>query len=108
MREKRSSGGQHQIADAISAYLAGEALEGLEGLAVIQRCWVEVVGAEAAAHLQPVKLRGGILVVAVDHAAWASQLGFLSAEIIRALAERIGPDLVRKLEATVRGGARLE
>src|SRR6267154_6540266 len=36
--------------------------------------WPEIVGAENARHAQPVSLRNGQLIVAVDHPAWLQEL----------------------------------
>ena len=52
--------------------------------------WEEAVGAQVAAHVQPVKLTGGVLVVEVDDPAWATQLKFLEATLRQRLAEVAG------------------
>jgi predicted nucleic acid-binding Zn ribbon protein len=48
--------------------------------------WEAIVGPEIAAHAQPVSLRHGVLVVAVDHPAWATQLRYMTAELLTRVA----------------------
>lgn len=72
-------------------------------LARIAAAWQDVVGEDVAAHARPRALRDRTLVVAVDHAAWATQLGFLSERVLAGLAAAVGPGVVEGLEATLRG-----
>ena len=64
--------------------------------------WEEAVGAAVAAHVQPVKLDGTLLVVTVDDPAWATQLRFLegtlrprlldvAGAVIETIEVRVGP-----------------
>ena len=55
--------------------------------------WEEAVGAQVAAHVQPVKLTGGVLVVEVDDPAWATQLKFLEQSLRQRLAEVAGASI---------------
>jgi predicted nucleic acid-binding Zn ribbon protein len=43
--------------------------------------WKEVVGPDVAAHAEPTSLRGGILRIRADSPAWATEIGYLAAEI---------------------------
>jgi predicted nucleic acid-binding Zn ribbon protein len=63
--------------------------------------WEELVGARAAAHVHPVSLRDGVLVVAADHPAWATQMRSSQAVVLARIAELAGraPD---RMEAVVR------
>lgn len=49
--------------------------------------WDEAVGAQVAAHVRPVKLDEGVLVVEVDDPAWATQVKFLAPTITARLDE---------------------
>src|SRR5690606_34213160 len=40
--------------------------------------WDEAVGAQIAAHVRPIKLDEGVLLVEVDDPAWATQLRFIA------------------------------
>jgi predicted nucleic acid-binding Zn ribbon protein len=63
--------------------------------------WSELVGERVAAHATPRWLRDGVLLVAVDEPAWATQLRFLEADLLRRVAEQLGPDRVTRIEVRV-------
>ncbi len=67
--------------------------------------WEQAVGAAVAAHVQPVKLDGTLLVVTVDDPAWATQLKFLESTLRRRLAEVAGAT-VERIEVRVSRGPR--
>ena len=52
--------------------------------------WDEAVGEQIAAHVKPVKLDGGVLVVEVGYPAWATQVKFLASTITQRLTEVAG------------------
>ncbi len=64
--------------------------------------WPELVGTTLAVHCRPLSLVRGTLVVAVDNGAWAAQLRWLEADVLRRLEERLGPGVVTALEVRVR------
>ena len=65
--------------------------------------WEEMVGPQVAAHATPRSLRGGVLVIAVDEPAWATQLRMLSADLLARLAAAApDPSAVRELRIVVR------
>ncbi len=72
------------------------------GLGALYERWEEVVGAAAAAHTSPGALRGGRLVIQVDHPAWATSLAHLEATLRRHLDAVAGPGVVRAVEVRVR------
>ena len=43
--------------------------------------WEEIAGAQVAAHTEPVRLHGGVLVVRAESSAWATQVRYLSGEL---------------------------
>lgn len=47
--------------------------------------WTELVGEPVAAHVRPVKLDRGTLVVEVDDPAWATQMKFLEGDVLARL-----------------------
>jgi predicted nucleic acid-binding Zn ribbon protein len=60
--------------------------------------WADIVGADIARHAQPVSLRNGLLVVAVDHPVWLQELSrYHKALILQKVHERIGKKAVRDL-----------
>ena len=58
--------------------------------------WEEVVGAEVAAHAEPRSLRDGVLVIAVDQPAWATQLRFLGADLLARVRDATGCSRCRR------------
>ncbi len=75
-----------------------------EALARLFQQWEGLVGPAVAAHARPVSLVRGTLVVAADQPGWAAQLGWLSDDILRRLAEALGPGVVTELVVRVRPG----
>ncbi len=85
--------------DRVAARLgAGSAL----GLGALYERWEDIVGAPAAAHARPAGLRGGRLVVEVDHPAWATSLAHLEATVLGRISEVAGAGLVNGIELRVR------
>jgi len=63
--------------------------------------WDEAVGATVAAHVRPVRLEHGTLLVEVDDPAWASQVRFLADDIRRRVAEASGV-VIERIDVRVR------
>ena len=60
--------------------------------------WADIVGSDIARHAQPVSLRDGMLVVAVDHSTWLEQLvRYYKPMIIQKVQERVGKKAVCKI-----------
>ena len=70
--------------DGVVRSLRGPSREAVGGL--FGR-WDEAVGAQVAAHVKPVKLDEGVLLVEVDDPAWATQVKFLAPTITQRLLE---------------------
>jgi predicted nucleic acid-binding Zn ribbon protein len=62
--------------------------------------WEEIAGPAVARHVQPVRLRAGVLVVAADHPAWATQVRALGAGLLARVGEVSG-QAPERLEVTV-------
>lgn len=62
--------------------------------------WDEAVGGQVAAHVKPVKLDEGVLVVEVDDPAWATQVKFLAPTITQRLFE-VAAVRVERIEVRV-------
>jgi predicted nucleic acid-binding Zn ribbon protein len=73
-------------------------------LAALFSTWPDLVGAGVAGHSRPRSLRDGVLVVAVDEPAWATQLRWLESDLLARLAEALGDGVVRAIEVRVRPG----
>lgn len=63
--------------------------------------WPEMVGPDVAAHSTPETFEDARLVVRTDSTAWATELRRLVPDLLRRLAEELGPDVVT--EVTVLG-----
>ena len=90
--------------------------DGLEGLArrlgaptasalgAVFSQWEDAVGPTVAAHAQPVSLADGVLTVAVDQPGWATQLRYLSGDLLVRLREVAGEGVVGRIDIRVDGG----
>ena len=63
--------------------------------------WSDLVGSGVAAHVRPLKLDRGTLIVEVDDPAWATQMRFLEEDLLARLRET-GDMSVQRLEMKVR------
>ncbi|HUR78914.1 MAG TPA: DUF721 domain-containing protein [Acidimicrobiales bacterium] len=84
--------------DRIARRLGAPTAEALSGL--FQR-WEELVGPGIAAHAKPVSLKGGHLRVEVDSSAWASQLRFMTTELVTRCCEELGEGAVKRIDIHV-------
>jgi predicted nucleic acid-binding Zn ribbon protein len=66
------------------------------------RRWPDLVGANVGANSRPVRLRGGVLTVAVADPAWATQLRFLEATLVSRLQAELGAEALSSIEVRVR------
>lgn len=74
-----------------------------EVVGVIFGRWEEMVGASLAAHVRPLRLHERVLVVVVDHPAWATQVRHLAPQILARLDEVCPSDGgPKRLEVRVR------
>lgn len=64
--------------------------------------WRELVGDVLAAHVRPVRLTGGDLVLEVDDGAWATEVRYFDAELRRRIAEVVGDGVVDAIRVRVR------
>jgi len=62
--------------------------------------WSSLVGAEIAAHCQPMSLRDGELRLAAESTAWATQLRSLAGAMLSRLVAELGPHVVTRLSIT--------
>lgn len=62
--------------------------------------WTAVVGDQIAEHAEPTSLRDGILHVAAESTAWATQLRMVQAQLLAKIAEAVGDGVVTALKIT--------
>ncbi|GGI03099.1 DUF721 domain-containing protein [Egicoccus halophilus] len=63
--------------------------------------WDEIVGPELASRCEPVRLAGGTLVVRAESQVWATQLRYLTTQLVTNARAVLGTDAVRDLRLTV-------
>jgi len=99
----RSGGGPMPLSDALGALTKRLGVPGPDVMTTIFGRWEELVGASVAAHVRPLRLHEGTLVVAADHPAWATQVRHLAPDILRHLRDACGPaEAPERLEVRVR------
>jgi predicted nucleic acid-binding Zn ribbon protein len=64
--------------------------------------WADVVGPRLASESAPASLDAGVLVVAVSSGPWGAQVRFMTEEIRRRANERLGREVVAKVQVIVR------
>ena len=90
------------VAAALDRLASRLGAPGADALATVFTRWSDVVGPMVSAHTQPISLRGGVLVVAVDDPTWATQLRYLGASVVERLAALLGEGAITRLEVRVR------
>jgi predicted nucleic acid-binding Zn ribbon protein len=62
--------------------------------------WDTVVGEQIAEHAQPVALRDGVLSIAAESTAWATQLRLVQSQLLAKIANAVGDGVVTVLKIT--------
>jgi predicted nucleic acid-binding Zn ribbon protein len=62
--------------------------------------WPTVVGSQIADHAAPVALADGVLSVAAESTAWATQLRMMQAQLLAKIADAVGDGVVKSLRIT--------
>ncbi len=60
--------------------------------------WAHIVGPGVAAHSQPVGFQDGILTVRAESTAWATQLRYMTSQLIQRIETEIGPGTITELK----------
>lgn len=67
--------------------------------------WPSIVGESLALHTTPTTLSNGVLVVAVEEPAWATQIRWLEADLLARLTQIVGENAVTRIDVVVRTGS---
>jgi len=59
--------------------------------------WNDVVGPSLAQYAQPIRVKDGILEVAVPSAVWRTQLKFMDIDIVERINNKLGSENIREL-----------
>jgi len=76
-------------------------MAGAQGFGHLFSHWSEIVGPAMAEHVQPVRLDAEVLIVTVDHPAWATQVRRLGDEILDRVSDQAGVRRPTRLEVRV-------
>ena len=85
------------IRDGLDAFARRLGAPEASALGAVFGRWDDTVGLTLAAHCRPVSLADGILVVAADGPAWATQVRYMSTDLLARLRAVCGPDLVGRI-----------
>ena len=99
----RNTDGPVPLSDVLAALSERIGIAAPDVLSVVFGRWEDLVGTAMAAHVRPLKLQDGTLILAADHPAWATQVRHLATEIIAKIAEACAPAAPpERLEVRVR------
>ena len=90
------------LRESIDRVLAGLGAPTVDHIRTIHDRWDELVGTGVAVHAQPASIEHGRLLVIVDDPAWASQLRWTEADLVRRLEAVLGAEVVTSVVTRVR------
>jgi predicted nucleic acid-binding Zn ribbon protein len=90
-----------RVVDALDAIRREFGMGAPAEIDAIVGSWAALVGAALAAHSAPQSLRGGVLVVIADGAAWAGQLRYLDQVLVERIAAELPAVTVREVRVSV-------
>lgn len=98
----RRMGPPTAVSDALAAFIEARGWsDRLQGATLWVR-WHDIVGPDLAEHCEPVRLAGGVLVLRAENPMWATQLRYLSGQLLQNAERVLGPGHVRQIR-TVTG-----
>jgi predicted nucleic acid-binding Zn ribbon protein len=68
----------------------------------LSESWSEIVGTQLASHTAPLRLQGGVLVLAASSSMWAAEVRQHSRMITERVNERLGDGTIRQVTVSVR------
>jgi predicted nucleic acid-binding Zn ribbon protein len=63
--------------------------------------WENLVGPAIAAHAKPLSVTRRVLLIGADHPGWATQLRYLSAQLLDRLAATAGPGQIERVDIRI-------
>jgi len=78
---RRRDDGPIPIAESLAKVASRLTKADLRGLGALLDGWEDVVGAQIARHATPIRLLDGVVTVAVDEPAWATQLRLVAGKL---------------------------
>ena len=98
---RRSSPDPSAIGETLDHYLAYLGAPPIRTLSSLQERWTEIVGPALAEPTRPVELIDGVLVIGCDDATWASQVGWMEAQIITRFRDHFPDTEIRRIKARI-------
>jgi predicted nucleic acid-binding Zn ribbon protein len=83
--------------DAVNSLIASRGWETRVEAARVHTEWATIAGEQLARHTEPVRLHGGVLVVRASSSAWATQVRYLSRELVARANAVLGEGQVRQV-----------
>lgn len=103
MREAFSDEGDvRPVGEALDRVLARLRRPPVEATRRLVEDWEQIVGPEVAALARPAELADGVLVLDTSDPAAAEHLRWASAELVKAVNDRVGTGVVREVRVRVR------
>ena len=99
--ERRSTSQPSAIGETLDHYLAYLGAPPIRTLSSLQESWTEIVGPALAEPTRPVELVDGVLIIGCDDATWASQVGWMEAQIIARFRSHFPDTEIRRIKARI-------
>jgi predicted nucleic acid-binding Zn ribbon protein len=90
------------LGDSLETFVRNLGAPPVSVLTQLDDRWPELVGPGLAAATRPVELIDGVLTVACDDSAWASQISWMEGQIKKRFDATFGPGLLRRVNTRVR------
>jgi predicted nucleic acid-binding Zn ribbon protein len=100
-RDDRAREEVPRIGDSLDAIRRELDLGAPNEIDLLTAAWGQLVGDALAAHSRPQTVRGGVLVVLADSAAWAGQLRYLDQVLVTRIADELPAVTVREVRVSV-------
>jgi predicted nucleic acid-binding Zn ribbon protein len=91
------------LTEALGGLLAARGWRARAAVGTVFGDWAGIVGEQLAAHTRPESFDDGELTVSADSDAWATQLRYMTPQLLKRLAEELGHGVVHRIK--VRGQA---
>jgi predicted nucleic acid-binding Zn ribbon protein len=92
-----------QLGEGLDRLLRGLGAPSGRTVAGLHSEWARVVGPALAAHTRPIRVRHGVLVVAVDDPTWAAEVRWLSDDLAGRVREVLHDDSIQRIDVRVEG-----
>lgn len=89
------------LQELLERLVAGLGPENAMETARLFGAWDQIVGPEVSGRCTPTSLKKGVLKVQTDSAAWAGEFRYLAPQVIRRINQKLGSEVVCKIEPWV-------